>query len=777
VHVKGILSLSAAFVAAIALVSSSGAGTASRGSARIDLSTRASVVHYLRAIHVDPRGVVIQRGAHNYAGPRCPGKAWNCTSTAHPVVQIASEGGKNYFGCAAANCTVVQAAQATAVANTAKCVKTSGILQSCSINQTSSSADNVAIVYMNALKTSGLTQDASQVANIVQQATGGASVHNNNRACVTQFMRVDTSTVAQRGTPVIATLNGHQTLLVKQDSRYGNNNASEAATSASGGSCDPNTAHLLGQQQIIRQVATGGGRIEQYLNTHNQGANLTLDIAQNQNGGGLGPNNTNNAVFSQDNTLTAIAKTPVGPVVQTQSTANGGLLATVNQFAHGLSNSNASQREVQCEDAHASGALTCDTATQDPPGYSLTQTQYGPVRKGLGDSVQEDNPGNTFIVNQSSTQDNDTGSNQTNVVQGDCSTSGDCTVAQETTVNGETTTNEQSGQNVDTQTTCSGSTCETTGPGTTGDLTLLPDGLSVANTDVGEFGYGGMRSSGTGSITVSGVPGPVFHAFLYWNGPTNSEDPDSNASVTFNGTPITGTNIGTASDNNWEYLNGQSYRADVTPLVSGNGTYSLSDFIKTDGESIVSDINGAALIVFYDDVNSADDRNVTLWNGNDSNTTIGPPYSAETWDETISNVPYPGSGSASLDLVVSDGQYVFDDDALVVNGTTVAPAGAIFSGDSTPANTDQSGIDGGSLWDIKSFDITSLLSEGSNDVEVTTGVNQDYLSLVVAIANVPASAPIITVPSGTQRAPTQTATPAVAPAAVGGVPGGGAVRK
>ena len=200
-------------------------------------------------------------------------------------------------------------------------------------------------------------------------------------------------------------------------------------------------------------------------------------------------------------------------------------------------------------------------------------------------------------------------------------------------------------------------------------------------------------------------------------------------------------------------MNGQSYRADVTALVTGNGTYTLSNFIKEStagacsattppGTDCVADINGASLIVFYDDGNRSDDRNVVLWNGNDSNVTTGPPYNTDGWDETLTNVPYPGSGSASLDLVVSDGQNVFDDDALVVNGTTIAPSGPIFSGDSTPANATQSQVDNGSLWDIKSFDVTSLLSAGDNSLEITTGVNEDYLSLVVAIANMPASAAI-----------------------------------
>jgi hypothetical protein len=449
VHVKGILSLSAAIVAAIALVSSSGAGTASRGSARIDLSTRASVVHYLRSIHVNPRGVVIQRGARNYAGPNCPGKGWTCTSTAHPVVQVAPAGGRNTFQCSAAHCAVVQAAEAPAAPNIAKCVRTNGITQSCSITQTSASVDNWAIVYMNVLKTTGLTQDASQVANIVQQATGGATVHNNNRACVTQFMRIDTLTVAPRGMPVVATLDGHQTLTIKQDSSYGNNNASEAATSDSGGSCDTDASHLLGQNQIIKQTATGSARIEQDENTHDQGPNLLLDIKQNKNGGGLGPDNTNNAVFLQDNALTAIAKTPRGPVIQNQVTQNGGLTATVNQFAHGFSNADAHQHEVQCEHATETGDLNC--VTGGTVSYDRTQTQYGQVKKGEGSSSQGDFSGDEFSVTQTSQQDSDTGGpRQQNLVQGDCSTTGTCTAhetvkAQTSGGGGTTTDNMQSG--------------------------------------------------------------------------------------------------------------------------------------------------------------------------------------------------------------------------------------------------------------------------------------------------------------------------------------------
>jgi hypothetical protein len=296
----------------------------------------------------------------------------------------------------------------------------------------------------------------------------------------------------------------------------------------------------------------------------------------------------------------------------------------------------------------------------------LAQVQYGPVknsgdksptpasrslafvRKGGGPSTQGDNSADTFHVVQNTIHYSDTGATQTNTVQGDCATSGSsgCTVNQQANVDGQTSTNTQSGSNVNTQTTCSGTTC-TPSSGTTGSVSVSPTIITASNVDVGEFGVGGMRGgAGISSISVSGITAPVIGAFLYWNGPTNSTDSTANASVMFNGNPVTGTNIGFASDNNWNFQNTQSYRADVTSLVTANGPYNLTNFTKLPDV----DINGVSLILFYNDANPANDRNVVLWNGNDSNALSGPDYGTDGWDETLTNVPYPGSGTASLEL-------------------------------------------------------------------------------------------------------------------------------
>jgi len=276
------------------------------------------------------------------------------------------------------------------------------------------------------------------------------------------------------------------------------------------------------------------------------------------------------------------------------------------------------------------------------------------------------------------------------------------------------------------------------------------------DTDVTAAGHGGIRGVGTGeeegSIHVAGVSGTVTKALLYWHGPTDSTDPSANASVTFAGTPITGTNIGFSDDNCWDYANSQAYRADVTSLVTGNGDYALANFIKEG----VADINGASLIVFFDDGDDTNNRDVVLFDGNDSN--IPNIYDDDGWNVTLSGINYT-SGSASIDLHVSDGQS-YDDDALVLNGTTtLASTGAIFQGDSVPNGLSAEETDGG-LWDIKSYDVTADLTLGPNTLTLTTGVNFDCLSLVVAAINLPAgAAPTATPEPSTHKRAASTPTP------------------
>lgn len=258
------------------------------------------------------------------------------------------------------------------------------------------------------------------------------------------------------------------------------------------------------------------------------------------------------------------------------------------------------------------------------------------------------------------------------------------------------------------------------------DLTAFK---TVFNTDFTTAGVGGMRGGdGTGTLALSGVTGTVSEAYLFWHGPTNasSTNTNANANVTFNGTAISGTFLGISDNNCWGFANSMAYRADVSSLVTGNGNYSLANFVKSG-----VDINGVSLIVFYNDGNSTNNRDVVMFNGNDSNITN--PFDAAGWNITLNGINYV-SGTANAQFHVGDGQ-TFSDDAVVVNGTNIANAGPVFQGDTVP-----NAGNGQTLWDIKDFNITSLLTPGVNNLNVTSGVNSDCLSCVLIAIDLPAGA-------------------------------------
>ena len=119
-----------------------------------------------------------------------------------------------------------------------------------------------------------------------------------------------------------------------------------------------------------------------------------------------------------------------------------------------------------------------------------------------------------------------------------------------------------------------------------------------------------------------------------------------------------------------------------------------------------------------------------MFDGNDSN--IPNSFDANGWNVVLSGINYV-SGSAGITLHVSDGQGYLDD-ALILNGTTLVPAGAVFQGDSVPFGASDLN---GHLWDIKSYNITSFLSPGPNTLTLKTGTASDCLSLVVAAIDLP----------------------------------------
>lgn len=267
---------------------------------------------------------------------------------------------------------------------------------------------------------------------------------------------------------------------------------------------------------------------------------------------------------------------------------------------------------------------------------------------------------------------------------------------------------------------------------------LMSGGLSHANliapfetqfdTDWTYAGVGGLRGTGASSITLSGVSGTVNQAYLYWHGPTNSSDPTWNANINFDGNAISGTNIGFSDDNFWSRANSQAYRADVTSFVTGNGVYSLSGLIPNDS-------NGASLIVFFDDGDDTNNRDVVTFDGNDANWPNA--FDPDNWNVTLNGINYT-AGTATMVLSVSDGQ-TFDDSVLQVNGTTIAGPGAVFQGTTVPTTAGTT-VTNGALWDIRDFDVTGFLTPGLNSLNMQHFTVSDALSLIHVAIDLPAGA-------------------------------------
>ncbi len=283
---------------------------------------------------------------------------------------------------------------------------------------------------------------------------------------------------------------------------------------------------------------------------------------------------------------------------------------------------------------------------------------------------------------------------------------------------------------------------------------------TIYNTDYAVAAVGGLRDTTKASLSLVGVSGTVNKAYLYWHGPMNSTNPLANATIRLNNMAVTGMNIGYSDDNCWGYNNSQAYRADVTPLVraSKNGTYFLTQYVKS-GTNI--NANGASLMVFFSDSNTNNNRDIVIFDGNDSNAPNF--YDANGWNVNLTDLAYTG-GQGYIQMHVSDGQ-IYEDEALVVNGDVVEQRGRVFQGTSVlAANNGPSGT--GRLWDVETFDITPILEAGSNTIAITHGyigtperARGDCISLIAAVINLPAGT--VPPPPPANLAPTVTAAPEV----------------
>jgi uncharacterized repeat protein (TIGR01451 family) len=419
------LPLLAAFAAtAVALMVLAGAGTAAStphpAKAAVTGTSLASVgtgpaamtkiKSFLRSVGIDPSTVVIQTGKHNYAGARCPGKRWSCTS----ATRVFQAGSDNVFQCSPAvsvvsssnsggnqSCVISQ----SGTTNSATCTEhtdSPAAVQLCQITQ--SGRSNVANVNQQN-GSNGTTQSAKQTA-IVNQSGGAAS----NRATITQTIAQDAS--------------GASTLMQDGWAR------ADLVQSSSG--TGKNTANVT---QNIRQGATGGTNQAQDTLAGSIGdcdpaegptnPNLCANVSQTGSGG----DNTNNLFQKvQEKGTTARVAT------QRQGSGAGGIDAKIHQDTGSTATNynGAYQHKIQSLSA--------------APGSS--QTQFDPVfccgagSQAGGNSLNQDSLGQGFAQEASQR-----GAAQSGDIIGESlSPNGRCSITHDASNNADSTTNSASEQ-------------------------------------------------------------------------------------------------------------------------------------------------------------------------------------------------------------------------------------------------------------------------------------------------------------------------------------------
>ena len=229
----------------------------------------------------------------------------------------------------------------------------------------------------------------------------------------------------------------------------------------------------------------------------------------------------------------------------------------------------------------------------------------------------------------------------------------------------------------------------------------------------------GLRDTTQGSITISGIPvgASVVEAYLYWGMLDSGESP-SLKNMNFNGTPITGTLIGSGEDTCWGRTNSFAYRANVTSLVSGNGTYNLTGVAS--GGLILA--QGASLVVIYQRPGDLS-RNIILLDGNAVFN-----FSFVSTN-TISGFLAAAPVVAKTTFIVGDGQPNGLETASFTGGAGTVTFNNPFEGSD------------GLLWDTDTFNVSPQINPGDTTATVNITSFGDCLMWVAQAFSVTTSPP------------------------------------
>lgn len=215
---------------------------------------------------------------------------------------------------------------------------------------------------------------------------------------------------------------------------------------------------------------------------------------------------------------------------------------------------------------------------------------------------------------------------------------------------------------------------------------LSESATHLVHGDVTSSGVG-LRGSGTGDITVSGIPAGanVSQAYLYWA--TIGND-GSFSSPTLDDFEVDGELIGQSGDTCWGAEHNFTYRADVTDLIDNNGTYTIAGL----PDDLISgnDSQGASLVIVYTTSIEQPLRWVII---NDGAVTLD--LVENTHTDTIAGFTKDDPlSSARVTYLVGDGQSMWDNGNVSFEGASIA--NNVFNGSD------------GEHWGTLTFDVTAL---------------------------------------------------------------------
>jgi hypothetical protein len=377
---KRLLGIMGALCAVAVLTGSVGAGAARIPTRHaINLSTNAAVKQYLRSLGISPRGVVIQRGARNYAGPHCPGRGWNCTRSQR-VVQIATP--TRVRGYVRARAFLGN--KPPPPTNVAKCSKSTLASQTCVVMQSAPAGTNNLAQVDETILQSGQSLNASQDAQITQTSVDGTNQVQLDLT-ITQTATTAAVTASQSATSTqnfnisqTSTSGGAQSIQVKQFTTQ-----SETANSATTGTQFAR-GDLTGH---VTQSSTGVSTTK-IRQTHNitqsalgpnvdQTAIDPMKCCATQTGN---PNSTVGLIQSGSVQTTGDATPNISAIYQADCQSSGNCTVTETQNTNGTTSTNTSSGSTVNTNFNCTGT-TCtqgSIAFDGSPGTAAPPATLGP---------------------------------------------------------------------------------------------------------------------------------------------------------------------------------------------------------------------------------------------------------------------------------------------------------------------------------------------------------------------------------------------------------------